>query len=145
LQKLGTEWGRDCYQNVWVEYALRLARTALDNPTQFDYTNIYGLCPADRKKNPIQGVVIADCRFANEIELVRKAGGQLIRVLRPDAGLSGQASDHASESEQLSIPNSKFDYVIDNCGTLDELEKKVLDIHDQMVYESTFCIDQVVS
>jgi hypothetical protein len=26
LQKLGTEWGRECYENVWIDHALRAAR-----------------------------------------------------------------------------------------------------------------------
>ena len=29
LQQLGSEWGRNCYPNVWVDYALRVAKTLL--------------------------------------------------------------------------------------------------------------------
>lgn len=29
LQQLGTEWGRDCYNDVWVNYALRVAKKLL--------------------------------------------------------------------------------------------------------------------
>lgn len=132
LQTLGTEFGRNCYENIWVEYALRLARTALASPTQYDYTTTYGLVPADRIKNPIQGVVIADCRFENEMIMVKEAGGFLIRVKRPGAGLSGNAGAHSSEKEQLDIPDSLFDFVVDNDGTLEYLEQRVLGIYNEI-------------
>ncbi|KKN60312.1 hypothetical protein LCGC14_0533620 [marine sediment metagenome] len=131
LQKIGTEFGRNCYPNIWVEYALRLARTALANPAQYDYNYKYGLVPADRKKNPIQGVVFADCRFKNELDLIKENGGILIRIKRHEAGLSGEAGMHPSEKEQRGIPDSAFDYIIENYGTLKDLESSVLDLYDR--------------
>jgi hypothetical protein len=134
LQKLGTEWGRDCYENVWVEYALRLSRTILDNPTKFDYTNKLGCYPADRSLNPVQGIVIADCRFKNEIEMMQANGGQMLRLKRPGAGLSGSAGTHASELEQQSILDSAFNFVIDNDGTIEDLGKRMADLFDDLTY-----------
>lgn len=123
LQQLGTEWGRACYENIWVEYALRVAKELLDGG--FVYTSQRGLeseyghprCP----QYPYHGVVIPDVRFKNEMASIKKAGGKLIRIYRPDAGLKGTAGTHPSEAEQMSIPDGAFDTVINNMGTLDQL------------------------
>lgn len=105
LQQLGTEWGRHCYDPVWIEYALRVA---------------------DDVGREGGAVVTSDLRFKNEIDAYRKAGAFLIRVVRPGAGLGGSAGQHVSETEQACIPDEAFDAVIVNDGTLEELEKKIL-------------------
>lgn len=116
LQTLGTEWGRACYEDVWVDYALRVAQRLLDpefhGPPRHvvSYTSAKGLIYGDY---PItKGVVIPDLRFGNEIRAVRKAGGLLVRVRR--SKLTGKAAEHASETEMESIHDSEFDASIDN-------------------------------
>lgn len=119
LQRIGTEWGRDCYENVWVEYALRVAATLRQG------NHLYN--PKDglfRSHLSVQHVVIPDVRFRNEIEGIRAAGGKLVRIRRPGAGLSGAAAVHASEAEQAGIPDDVFDLVVENTGTLEELRAK---------------------
>ena len=32
LQTLGTEWGRDCYPDIWVDYAIDVAERLFDDP-----------------------------------------------------------------------------------------------------------------
>jgi hypothetical protein len=144
LQKLGTEWGRDCYENVWIEYGLRLSKTILDSPTKFDYTNKLGCYPSDRSANPVQGIVIADCRFKNEIETMQAKGGRMLRLKRPGAGLLGSAGTHASELEQQSILDSAFNFVIDNDGTIEDLGKRMADVFDDLTNDMVSG-DQAVS
>lgn len=77
MQTLGTEWGRytigrDLWVNAW--------RAAVDK------------LPAGVP------VVVDDCRFPNEAEAVRAAGGILVRINRPCAGI---ASTHESEAHAL--------------------------------------------
>ncbi len=79
LQKLGTEWGRSCYGNVWADLGVRRALA----------------CQS-------QLVAITDCRFVNEARAVLAAGGQVWRIVRPGAGLAGSAGLHPSEAEQES-------------------------------------------
>lgn len=124
LQTLGTEWGRECYPDVWVEYAVRMARLVLD-PKGGDLSGSIGY---DQRHGPIvtnrtaaSGVAIPDVRFKNEVDGLKKAGAKLIRVKRPDAGLSGNAGAHRSEMEQDEIPDSDFDFVINNDGSLEDL------------------------
>lgn len=125
LQQLGTEWGRDCYGPIWVEYAVRIHDKLQKGSCCYDKR--FGLRPVTEwdEIRPKKNVVIADVRFKNEIEGLRERGATLIRVLRPVSGLTGEAAKHLSETEQREIPDSLFDHVIDNSGSLKDLETKV--------------------
>jgi hypothetical protein len=83
LQTLGTEWGRNCYPNIWVDYGVRRAAQHLE-------------------KDPRCLVVFTDCRFTNEAEAIRSAGGDVLFISRREAGLKGAAGVHSSEQEMLS-------------------------------------------
>lgn len=91
LQLLGSEWGRVCYQDTWVDMTLRNAAA----------------CPYP--------VVIPDCRFQNEINAIHKAGGKVIRLRRQTQvdALTVGVQGHVSEAEQLAIPDSQFDKVLE--------------------------------
>ena len=119
LQQLGTEWGRSCYPNVWVDYGIRTA-TQILGPHQYN-TN-YGY---DAKTGIVQpgvlvpkptGVVFSDIRFKNEVEALTAAGVLVVRLLRGE-GLTGAAGQHRSETEMTEIPDSAFAHVIDNRKT----------------------------
>jgi len=70
--------------------------------------------------------VITDVRFENEAEFIRKRGGQIWHVYRPDpSGLNDQAQAHASEAGVAMLLG---DRVIKNTGTLKELEAKVVEL-----------------
>ena len=121
LQQLGTEWGRDCYPNVWAEYAIRVARELL-GPEPYRYSAKGGLERMQADILQPKGVVISDVRFMNEIRCIKAAGGKVVRLLRGQ-GLEGAAGQHRSEQELQSIPLETFDYVIDNREmTLDYFE-----------------------
>lgn len=124
LQLLGTEWGRECYSDTWVALVVRIAKTVLSG--EGSYSRLNGLTmPASLVTS---GVTVPDVRHKNEIKCVRDAGGVVIRVVRPGAGLSGSYAQHGSESEMAEIPDSEFDFVIQNDGTLGELHSKVSDV-----------------
>ena len=117
LQTLGTEWGRNCYPDVWVKYAIRI-HTKMQEDRFTHYSQKHGLhahlsgCP--QRDYGEARVVIADVRFKNEIEGIRKAGGYLVRVVREGAKGDVGVKGHASEEEQKSIPDEMFDAVIYN-------------------------------
>jgi hypothetical protein len=124
LQQLGTEWGRACYENVWIDYALRAATTLLDSAgtaRTLNYTAQTGIQPAWLAP---KGVIIPDVRFKNEVDAIRRGGGIVWRLERPSAGLRGVAGQHASETEQESIDPSLFDAVLLNDGTVAELKER---------------------
>lgn len=119
LQVLGTEVGRRLHPDVWVRATMReverLVRGDTREGTDPPRTTVR-LLPAS--------VVIPDVRFRNEAEAVKAAGGFLLRVVRPGAGLEGAAGEHASETE-LSDGDGLFDARIVNDGTLEEFDGQV--------------------
>lgn len=112
LQLLGTEFGRACCEDVWVNIAIRTARTLLvaDKYCRYSYSAPRGLKvlfqqglsngvprnDSEGHDEPIQGVVISDVRFPNEVTAIRAAGGMIWKA-QHGAGLQGTASEHESE------------------------------------------------
>lgn len=67
-------------------------------------------------------VVITDCRFDNEVAMVRSLGGLIVKTVRP--GLpEDEHGKHVSESLADAI---EADVTLINDGTLEEFEEKVL-------------------
>lgn len=129
LQQLGTEWGRDCYPDVWVDYALRVAKKLLFGGHRYSATK--GLVEDDYERfrydrdfvptAPPKGVIIPDIRFINELAAVKKLG-KVVRVKRgPGWGPSGARAKHKSETEQDGIHDNEFHFVFENNGALDDL------------------------
>lgn len=118
LQRLGSEWGRECYPDTWAALGVRTANQILTGA--YNYTQKEGLLC---QPSSFVGVVIPDVRFRNEIKMIKEAGGKVIRVLRDGAGLEGVYGRHQSESEQRGIPDSEFDSVVQNNQTLDHLRE----------------------
>ncbi len=125
LQTLGTEFGRDCYATIWVEYALRVVERLLSDP----YATYDARTGVTRSSAGFtRGVAVPDVRFRNEVDAIVQAGGKVVRIVRPGAGLGGAAGLHPSEREQVQIPDSAFHAVIQNDGTLEDLYEKVGEI-----------------
>lgn len=135
LQQLGTEWGRHCYPNVWVDYALRIAKALHSNdpiirPTYSAQRGLdYADCNTAGRKpgngGSVHGVVISDVRFRNEVDAIRVVGGVVWKIVRPGQGLEGKAGQHVSETEQNSIPDEMFQCIFENTSTLEALAAHV--------------------
>jgi hypothetical protein len=112
LQQWGTEVCRKAFHDdIWIASVENKLRTSKDN------------------------IVISDCRFPNEIESIRRAGGKVVRIARgadpawfslakiqPDQMKQVYPAIHASEYGWAS---SEFDVVIDNNGSIDDLYKEL--------------------
>jgi len=104
---VGTEFGRNMiHPNIWIE-------------TLF---NRY-----DKNKH----LLITDLRFPNEYEEIKKRGGIVIRINRHNLTklTNLNSSNHISE---CALDNHNFDYVINNDGTLYDLETNVLNIINEI-------------
>jgi len=126
LQKFGGV-GRECWSETWLNICLKNAKKLLGNNATC-YSRTEGVIPDVNvfiRKCVRGGVTIADARYRNELDAIREARGKLVRIKRPESGLIGDAAEHPSETEQQSIPDSYFDYIIDNNGSLDELYNKI--------------------
>ena len=124
LQNWGTEVCRkNFHDDIWIASLENKLRASTDN------------------------IVISDCRFPNEIAAIKKAGGRVVRVVRGaepewyqlavsrNCGPNGNSSWALSgrKLEQLGIHASetawvgtKFDAVLDNNGTLEDLYQQVM-------------------
>ena len=103
----GTEVGRDILgQDVWVN---ALAHKILNNPGRY---------------------AIADMRFPNEARYVQygvqHGFGMTVRVTRDGFG---PVADHASET---SLDNWKFQHVVNNDGTLEDLAEEANDLVERL-------------
>lgn len=66
-------------------------------------------------------VIVTDVRFRNEFDHLKKLGFYQIRLVR-DAYTK---IDHSSETNQDSIKDEEFNFIINNNGTLEDLKNKV--------------------
>lgn len=102
MQTLGTDWGRKMiHPDIWVNIWKGMITEALDK----GYT-----------------VVTDDMRFPNEMAAVKALGGVCWWVERP-----GAVNTYAHDSEgQLDSMRDKFDVIIINNGTVEQLQEQVL-------------------
>jgi hypothetical protein len=108
LQRLGTEVGRDMFgEDFWINRAM-LKATEHEN------------------------VVISDTRYFNEAESIRKHGGILIRINKPN---TSEINSHESEKN---LNDYMFDYTIINNGT----KKDLYDVIDKLLANAK--IDKLV-
>lgn len=104
LIDLGTGVGREYKKNLWLDV--------------FDNT----FSKAVKKDKDL--VIVTDVRFRNEFDHLKNLGFYQIRLLRDDH----LKIDHSSETNQDSIKDSEFDYVLTNNGTLDDLKREITKI-----------------
>jgi len=106
LQIIGTEVFRDNYdKEVWIK-------------SLFNDYNSY------EKKNTIW--IISDVRFTNEAEYVKSNDGILIRVNGDPLNIANNSNRDINHPSETALDNySGFDFMIENIGSLEDLEKKV--------------------
>lgn len=124
LQTIGTDALRNVvHENIWV------------NALMSDYgKNVWDPTPNDFIE---PNWIITDMRFPNEAKAVEKRGGITIRVNRPKLKVNtgNNLTDHVlnetknygivEHPSETALDNHKFDYLIDNDGSLSDLVDKV--------------------
>jgi hypothetical protein len=104
LQTVGTDIVGAQQKDFWVNFIINILKFF---PNEWDI------------------VLIPDCRYAIEYELIKdNFDTALLRIERPgfDNGLSTAQKAHASET---ALDNYKFDTIIYNSGSLEELKDKL--------------------
>ena len=97
LQWIGTEWGRELKDTVWVDSALN-------------------------RIDQSQNCFIADLRFRNEIKELKQYGFRCVRIVRNDRPIDRNAS-HASEVDLADY--TEWDMVINNDDSLKDFYAKL--------------------
>ena len=126
LQTLGTEWGRNCYSQVWVDYAIRIHKKLQEGHYGYEQKRgLYSVSFLAGQPEPMMvpktNVVISDVRFLNEVIGIKNAGGFVFRVKRPGADGNVGIKGHASEEEQKAIHDDMLDGTILNNRDIDHL------------------------
>lgn len=136
LQLLGTECGREIiHPNLWVN-ALMSEYRIIRHKSNFSDRGYMG----DEPIYP--NWIITDMRFSNEMEAVKQRHGITIRVNRDwrlaaltqlenndDTELLDNQLNKVSEHEsETALDNAKFNYTIENNGTLEDLIQAVKQI-----------------
>lgn len=127
MQLLGTECGRNIlHPNVWV------------NATMVDYKCIGNIPDSNAKHIQIDEThskydnynnevypnwIITDTRFPNEADAVKSRGGINIRLQR-----NNDLDNNDTHISETALDFYKFDYVVDNNGTIEDLIIKVKEI-----------------
>ena len=121
LQFIGTEWGREINPTIWVDLALKKCDL---------YNNFY----------------CSDVRFLNEFDAMRTNGWTLIKLVRDVYSLRNGDINHASETQLDLLPDDKWDYIIDNNGTIEDLYTKLDKIvNDNISYMNSIAMSQIAN
>ena len=103
LQQLGTEVMRDNFDSdVWV-------KSTLSEIKRDEETDIF---------------IIGDCRFENEANAIKNSGGILFRINGDPANIRKNSTRDLNHASETSLDNyDKFDYIMENNSTIDDLSK----------------------
>ena len=69
--------------------------------------------------------IFTDVRFPNELEAIKKRNGITIRINRGLVERTGKMIQEPEHISETALDNAKFDYVIENNGTIKELIEQV--------------------
>ncbi|MDD0981325.1 deoxynucleotide monophosphate kinase [Pseudomonas shahriarae] len=120
MQSMGTEWARNTvHPDVWV----KLAEQNLEYMT--------------KAMGAVLGFVVSDVRFENEADLIRRRGGTVIHILRPNAlAVNPHISEAgiAANSADLTLPN--YGTVESFLRSLDEVFLMIRERHQRAELKS---------
>lgn len=118
--------GTDIFQNVLKEYIPELSVNARNH-----WVILFNQWYTSQKSD--MNVIIADARFLHEIEEIKKLGGKVIKIIRPQQINSNMNKNdsHLSELEIDMIPDEFIDHVIINdTNNLDTFHQKIDQLFD---------------
>lgn len=101
MQTLGTDIGCKINKNIWTDYLKRFM-----------------------EKHDNIDLVVTDCRQPWELETLRELGSHVVHILRDQPEL--QVDTHSTEK---GLPISSGDHIINNDGSLDELQTIVKNLN----------------
>jgi len=113
LQKMATSFGRDMYEDVWVNATKRVINKLQTTVSEYSSDKGVKVIYTPTKHDNIntdKNIIISDCRFLNEFNFIKKQNWPIFRVKRN----SEKKMNHISEIDLDNIKDSEFTKVIDN-------------------------------
>lgn len=103
LIDIGTKLGRSYNENIWIENLI----LKVNKLNKFQTNKM---------------IVVTDVRFRNEFDALKNNNFFMIKLNRDDHTLINDIS----ETQQDEIKNYEFNFILNNNGTLKELEKEIV-------------------
>jgi len=132
LQQVG-ELLNNLYQNTWIDLGLKTHQVLAEGG--YKYSRMEGLKKDNSIPKPKTFIsCFSDFRHHNEIHATRKlesADLKTILIRIKSCKIPQPQHDHKSEIEQTTIPDSHFDFIIQNDGTLMLYHEMI----DKILYE----------
>lgn len=113
--------GRDAQQLYWTPRALCILKGSANRSVDSNYWIDKTLDSIFEARQQGQNVVISDLRYRSEVEQLKSTLGKSVVIVRINR-FENTISEDASERD---LDNYKFDVVIDNTGSIEELIKQV--------------------
>ena len=88
------------------------------------------MCIRDRYKG--ENTVISDTRFQNEIKTIKAHGGKILLVKRGELPTREEMQKQGAHRSEWDWMGSEFDYIIENNGTLTQLNVKIDKLNHQL-------------
>lgn len=120
--QLHGELFNDFYENTWVKKGVDVHFELASG--KYQYSRMSGLIPAEISRPDTVITCFSDFRHSHEIDYVRSLPEKsclplLIRI--KSERVPAPLFSHRSETEQVRIPDTKFNYVIYNDGSIEDL------------------------
>lgn len=129
LTALGTEVGRLLSPNLWLDICaatIELLKAEVPHGLTHAYSHEKGVVLNAFARKTLDMVIIPDLRFENEMRYVReRLGGVIFRITRSDVTTRDDLQKHSSETEQDGVPDTFFDRVLRNDGTMEQFASNV--------------------
>ena len=125
LQEIVDEIGWDEAKVKYIEIRELLQRLGTESGREIHGQNCWTeIVRRKIESEPNQDFVICDVRFTNELTEIESWGGQVYKVIRPN---TVSVNSHVSDKDLEGV-----DYVINNKGTLEDLENLVAQVIDNL-------------
>jgi len=119
IDTIGYDTAKRRYESIrkWLVKIGHGMRLTIDDSIWIRAANL-----SEKMTGNIGGIVVSDVRYANEATAIKELGGEIWYVFRPGV-------DAASPEEKDSIRMVKFDQIITNSGTIDDLRNCIKNHH----------------
>jgi hypothetical protein len=125
---------QDRYEPTWIEKGIKVHKELANSKLRYERTK--GVIESsydgrflnhaqflDPKFEYVVITTFSDIRHWHDVRGVKNNGGAVVRVKRP--GIDKPPFDHRSETEQATIPDEEFHFIIDNDFGLEDLYRKI--------------------